>query len=374
MKDYKGSLSKVTTVGSVDPLTGRPHRTAKPVRWKGDNAYFGMFHGFPGISGVERQFRPTASIDGTQTGRFLNRRPSVERLAPDGPIVLLSCSGGVAPGRGDLSGSPLVPHLGRSRGLRRFVADPLSPSARPVGQAVSTETRRTVFAAGAIVQIDIAGDGTIALMLLSTPAGDEADFHEYLPEPVGEEFDAVVAHTGLGGLPGLGPERARETALRLVHALRQTFGVHVQDDKDDPGGGYQRLLRGIGALEGMRQRDGNMRDTGEFTRSPPSPPTARRSFPSSPPHCTWRTPAASPSNSSPSKSCWTGSRRTTPCTSTRPVRRVPSWTPGSWPRRSRAGPTRAAPTTSKRGTPPTPPTHSWTVRRHRSRRFPNRAG
>ncbi|MBO4257591.1 lonely Cys domain-containing protein [Streptomyces griseorubiginosus] len=257
------SLGKVTEFVLYDPVRKELHGTAKPVpwkgvQWKGKKPYFGQWHGQPGTSAVVPTVGPTREIDAPQTGRLLRSRPSVRRLDVDQPIVLIACWLGAARGR-----------KGRTRpnrALAPFVADPLATSAMPVGQGVANENRRTVFAADTLVGNRIlSGNQKLELSLFTPPTGDEVDFKKYTPEPADEELDAVVDQAGLDDVPGLGLVQARETALRLVRALRQTFGPDIEDDKDDPDGTYRRLLRGIGALEGMRRRDRNLRHTGEFT-------------------------------------------------------------------------------------------------------------
>ncbi|MDW4911475.1 hypothetical protein RB628_40895, partial [Streptomyces sp. ADMS] len=47
----------------------------------------------------------------------------------------------------------------------------------------------------------------------------------------------------------------RATALRLVRGLRGVFGNDVENDRGVAGGRYERLLKGIGALETMRAND-----------------------------------------------------------------------------------------------------------------------
>ncbi|WP_032759335.1 hypothetical protein, partial [Streptomyces sp. NRRL F-3273] len=80
----------------------------------------------------------------------------------------------------------------------------------------------------------------------------------FLPEPVGATAELAEA-AGLrplprpAGLPAWDDEAPR--ALRLTRALRLVFGNDVEADRGVPGGRYERLLRGIGALETLRAND-----------------------------------------------------------------------------------------------------------------------
>ncbi len=95
-------------------------------------------------------------------------------------------------------------------------------------------------------------------LLAATPDGTLARMETFLPEPVHSTAELSEA-AGLRplarrtGLPAWDDEGPR--ALRLVRALRQVFGNEVEDDRGVPDGRYERLLRGIGALETLRAND-----------------------------------------------------------------------------------------------------------------------
>ncbi|MDW6056882.1 lonely Cys domain-containing protein [Streptomyces sp. FXJ1.4098] len=61
------------------------------------------------------------------------------------------------------------------------------------------------------------------------------------------------------------PEADRDNTLLLVRALREVFGHEVENGRDDPSGEYQKLLRGIGALEVMRRDDPGLAEAGPFS-------------------------------------------------------------------------------------------------------------
>lgn len=250
-------LIRSTEWSVYDPVTGEPIGDPRPVPWQGRKPYFFMVHGVPGQTlMVERMFQNNVPVRGSETGGYLRRRPSVSRLDRGTPLVFLSCWGSGPGGHTEAA-------LKRSS---PFVPDPLAvPSA---AQDVSNVTRRDVYAPdrrhlsrytkGKKGKLYDHGIGT-------TPANDPVDMRRLRPEPLPGELDALAERAGLGAVPDLTPAMARDTALRLVRALRATFGVDAENDKDDPAGTYDRLLRGIGALEVMRRGDGNPREYGELT-------------------------------------------------------------------------------------------------------------
>ncbi|MGO4427604.1 hypothetical protein AB4Z54_55075, partial [Streptomyces sp. MCAF7] len=73
--------------------------------------------------------------------------------------------------------------------------------------------------------------------------------------PLDHELDGLARDAGLHKGPDSVPAGTRATALRLVRGLRGVFGNDVENDRGVPGGRYERLLKGIGALETMRAND-----------------------------------------------------------------------------------------------------------------------
>ncbi|WP_262061194.1 lonely Cys domain-containing protein [Streptomyces sp. STR69] len=249
------TLGTFTEWTSGDPVTGEPSGPRRPVPWKGRKAYFFQAHGLPRRNAMPRLNRPNpVHVHSRATGGYLARRRSLRRLPKDTVIVLLSCWANTA--IGDFGNAWLGPSADSP-----FVADPLS---NPSGaQDIANETRRTVFAPNR-VHIHYLVGGLHGIV--SSPSGAPTIWDEVRPEPTSAELDALAEQAGLGWIASdFSPEEARATTLRLVRALRQTFGVSVEDDKDDPAGEYQQLLGGIGALEAMRRKDGNLRHHGEFT-------------------------------------------------------------------------------------------------------------
>ncbi|GAA2267382.1 hypothetical protein GCM10010415_35610 [Streptomyces atrovirens] len=247
-------LVRSTEWSVYDPVTGEPIGNPRPVPWKGRKPYFFLVHGLPGQTlMVENMLQNNVPVRGTETGGYLRRRPSVSRLDRDTPIVFLSCWGSGPEGH-------TAAALKRSR---PFVPDPLAVSS--AAQDVSNSTRRDVYAPDREHLSRYAKGKLYDHGIGTTPANDPVDMVRLRPEPTPDELDVLAAQAGLETSPDLTPAMARDTALRLVRALRATFGVDVEEDRDDPAGTYRRLLRGIGALEAMRRGDGNLREYGELT-------------------------------------------------------------------------------------------------------------
>ncbi|MFH9819768.1 lonely Cys domain-containing protein [Streptomyces sp. NPDC017230] len=248
------TLTRSTEWSAYDPVTGEPIGDPRPVPWKGRKPYFFMVHGLPGQTlMVENMFQNNVPVRGTETGGYLRRRRSVTRLDRDTPIVFLSCWG---------SGPEGHTAAGLKR-VRPFVPDPLAVSS--AAQDVSNVTRRDVYAPNREHWSRYANGKLYDHGIPTTPANDPVDMVKVRPEPTPDELDTLAGQAGLETSPDFTPAMARDTALRLVRALRSTFGVEVEHDKDDPAGTYRRLLRGIGALEIMRRGDGNLREYGELT-------------------------------------------------------------------------------------------------------------
>lgn len=75
------------------------------------------------------------------------------------------------------------------------------------------------------------------------------------PEPLDHELDQLAREAGLHRGPGEVSPEVRATTLRLVRALREVFGNRIEDHRGVVGGRYERVLKGIGALERMRAND-----------------------------------------------------------------------------------------------------------------------
>lgn len=199
-------------------------------------------HGVPGglkLAGKDGRVLLLGAEDG---GRYIGGLPEVVERAAGDELHVASCYGAVA-------GDPLRP-----QSLIRPappVEDPLEEVA--LAQHAANSSGRTTTAATGRT-----GYNDTTRLLAATPDGTLARMETFLPEPVHSTAELSEA-AGLRplarrtGLPAWDDEGPR--ALRLVRALRQVFGNEVEDDRGVPDGRYERLLRGIGALETLRAND-----------------------------------------------------------------------------------------------------------------------
>ncbi|MFH8650507.1 lonely Cys domain-containing protein [Streptomyces tendae] len=239
---------------AFDPVTISSIGAAREVPWKGLNRpYFYYAHGLPDVTNVVEADTDEVFVQSdTQTG-FLERRPSLEQLPLDSPVIYFSCYG---------SSPRALPAVHKLH--VPFPPDPLD--ARSRAQRESTRTGRDVYAPNLqhIAYLD-EDDAFVRHGVLSTPRNDEVSLELATPEPNDEELDSLIDLTSLETRPGSDRAATRKTMLRLVHALRHTFGADVGRDKGQPSGTYHQLLRGIVALEHMRRRDEILREYGELT-------------------------------------------------------------------------------------------------------------
>ncbi|MFG2960185.1 lonely Cys domain-containing protein [Streptomyces sp. NPDC048291] len=250
---YFDSLPAMNEYVHIDPVSGQLQGAAQSVPWSGREAYFFNLHGHPGEFEISRADGTLKTARGDQVGGYLRRSPSFRRLPADGVVVLMSCWVGAA-----ANGHAFVNTAGRAP----FVADPLTTLSE--AQQVANHTDRTVFAVDRVHYLTYE-QGTKRQGIATTAEGGRRQWLELRPEPTGAALDDLARTASLHTADGPAPDEARESTLRLVRALRQVFGAAVEDDKDDAHGEYQRLVRGIGALESMRRNDARLRDAGPFT-------------------------------------------------------------------------------------------------------------
>ncbi len=191
---------------------------------------------------------------------WLTRRPSVRGLRDQDWIYLDSCwTGGVYGGNaGAFSNwAASVPP----------VPDPLADI--PIAQVVANGTRKRVRAGDRAIAYSQATPHSPVWFAVYTDArGRPGRLLEFWPEPRDAELADLARTAGLHSGPGPVPRDVLDRTLRLVRALRHAFGPGV-GPAFAPGIGqdpsYDDLLRGIGALELMRQNDPHLNDMGPFT-------------------------------------------------------------------------------------------------------------
>ncbi|WP_455357547.1 hypothetical protein, partial [Streptomyces sp. SYSU K217416] len=189
-----------------------------------------------------------------------------------GPAALLG------PGEGFQGVSPsgtVVPAGGNSEGVQWMEDGPdglTFQSVTPVRVWVRVVGGSFVGADGNVVvhlprrgPVTVSRDEFDALLGMAPPPRLEDPLEdvslEYVPlevqslEPLGDELDALAKTAGLHHGKGEASAETRETVLRLFRVLRRVFGEAIEADRGMPGGRYERLLEGIGALERMRAND-----------------------------------------------------------------------------------------------------------------------
>ncbi|MFE3144375.1 lonely Cys domain-containing protein [Streptomyces scopuliridis] len=244
-------LAGFTEWNDIDPVTYESLGEAHTVQWKGRKPYVLWLHGTPGFAHAVAVNGAPVPLTGPETVRYLKRRPSVRRLGQDDPIVAVICWGAARPGA-ELGGfSDDAPFVRNRWGTISWL------------QTVSNDFDRHVFAPDRVHVTG--GDATKPVSgVLTTAMGKPGAFDEARPEPKSKQLDDLSRTAGLHDLIADAQDR-RETTLQLVRGLRDTFGVRVEDDRDEPVGAYQALLSGLGALEAMRRADAKYAERGPFT-------------------------------------------------------------------------------------------------------------
>ncbi|WP_241191730.1 lonely Cys domain-containing protein, partial [Streptomyces sp. ADI97-07] len=199
-------------------------------------------HGVPGGLKLVHKDGRVLLLGAEDGGRYIGGLPELVARAAGDELHVASCYGAVA-------GDPL-----REQSLIRPappVEDPLEEVA--LAQHAANHSGRTTTAATGRT-----GYNDTVRLLAATPDGTLSRMETFLPEPVNLTAE-VTGQAGLRplphatGVPAWDDEGPR--ALRLVRALRMVFGNEAEADRGVPGGRYERLLRGIGALETLRAND-----------------------------------------------------------------------------------------------------------------------
>ncbi|MEV6949924.1 lonely Cys domain-containing protein, partial [Streptomyces sp. NPDC051172] len=241
----------------VDPVTWQQISATEDGPWMGEDAYYFAMHGIPGYGAVvdARNDRSHAAV-GDQIGGFLARRDSLTTRPPWHPVVAMMCSGNAAS-----DGPPATVHVGADA---PFVANPLTNP--PTLQRASNETDRHFIVFDRVHGLrPRPGTYLIDQVLVASVRGVWGTVQRLRPEPGVEVLSRLARVAGLHTGPDPVLPVELEHTMLLVRALREVFWHEIEDDRDDPNGNYQRLLRGIGALELMRRADRKLDDGGAFT-------------------------------------------------------------------------------------------------------------
>ncbi|MBU6535496.1 lonely Cys domain-containing protein [Streptomyces mayonensis] len=257
---------------------------ARPVPWVVQNLptpVFGVAHGLAGCTAWHTP-HGTLTTSGPESGRRVAALVALTGLPDNHPFVMDHCYGEMPRQPGTLGEEGESVHDTDPRG-----ADPLVD--RSEAEHVADALRKTVFSQRY--------ESTTAFTAMAIPGigADEGVFEVGLdqrfqgvdpqnawavvrPRPQSEALDALARAMGLHQRPGLVSEEVRERTLGLVHVLRRVFrplkdrsgNYRALDehalllrDPGDPRGHLSRVLvRGIGALELMRQRDAQLNRPG----------------------------------------------------------------------------------------------------------------
>ncbi|MFG2526215.1 lonely Cys domain-containing protein, partial [Streptomyces sp. NPDC048527] len=220
-----------------------------------ERVYHRQDHGQPGFAFVQQTSGGATTyltLKAPDYARHVARHPSLAALDEDG-VILLDICWAATPSEesrpSNLQDTGRVPYV-----FNTLVTHPLA-------QYVSTEAERPTLA-GTRVTAKFAPPHARSrqLHLLTDPRGGGSRLIRFRPEPKGAALEALAV------IAGQTPEVTRQ----LVHALRQTFGHDIDprtnNQTQDLGADeFRKLLEGIGALEGMRARDLQLRDFGPFT-------------------------------------------------------------------------------------------------------------
>ncbi|MET9369075.1 lonely Cys domain-containing protein [Streptomyces griseoflavus] len=221
----------------------------EPVPFAGEPVYVFAGHGFLGETELPTRSNPRHRKRDRAVGGMLGRRPSLTRRPKDHAVLMQECFAATPPG------------ITRRRKLvtDTFVPDPLAEASQ--SQHVANETGRTVYGATQEVGFKFGKDGEVAHYIIMDSRGRRGKWVKHRPEPDDAALDDRARAAGLHTDPvGPASEEVRERTLRLVRALRLTFGVAIEDDSR-----YGELLAGIGALESLRAADPALRDTVPFS-------------------------------------------------------------------------------------------------------------
>ncbi|MEU9380396.1 lonely Cys domain-containing protein [Streptomyces sp. NPDC048279] len=253
-------VHKVTAVYHVLPLPLRGTAGVEDVTPEaGVLRYHFDAHGLPGKVILPLRNGEKKAVSGSEVGRMLARRPSVQEHARrnpgDGSIWLESC----------FSAAPSDGHdkPAQDFSLNPVVWDPLQTLA--VGQHVANHTRlRTTGVTRPQGIVPTLAADMIRLSETSV-RGLWGRVVTFVPEPSEAELDGLAGVAGLHAGAGPASQEVRSRTLRLVRALRLIFGAEVEADRDLAGGTYRQLLGGIGALEIMRAADPTFSSITAFT-------------------------------------------------------------------------------------------------------------
>ncbi|MGC8917704.1 lonely Cys domain-containing protein [Streptomyces sp. PG2] len=226
----------------------RPRVGAAP----GEPVHHVFMHGTPEYVQVPQKDGSVYPASGEEITGWLKRRPSVSRLGDRGWINFDACWTAAPTATARTSGpTPTPPSPGPSTRSPRSPSPRSSPTAPVSGFGPATASMVTT-----------------SIPTPANPAGSSSTTCEAgsrtpwstIPSRSTRKWPISPAPAGLHTGPDPVPGHTLDTTLRLVRALRQTFGPRVGEDPS-----YHDLVRGIGAVERMRSDDPQLKDVAPFT-------------------------------------------------------------------------------------------------------------
>ncbi|CAD5987985.1 protein of unknown function [Streptomyces sp. KY75] len=252
-EDDDRHLDRMATFVHDHPATGRTSGEYDlPRPGPEDRAYRLDLHGSPGSLTFALRDGTTRDIDEREAGPWLRRRKSLTTLPDDHWVDLVVC----------WSGAPrdsAVPEPGTASDAYGgpFVADPLATVS--MGQHVANATGRAVRLAYG-PQGTQESNGRYRRTLFADAQGRRRAWALASPEPDAGELDRLAEIAGISPGDGEVSDEMRTATLRLVRALRITFGHDIDDDP-----GFDDLLRGAAAVDQMWRSDSDFEEAGPFT-------------------------------------------------------------------------------------------------------------
>ncbi|MGW5370307.1 lonely Cys domain-containing protein [Streptomyces sp. NPDC004011] len=248
-------LDRMTTFVHYYPAThDRSAEHDLPRPGPENTAYRLDLHGEPGHLVLALKDGTTRRIGEQEAVPWLKRRKSLAALPKDHWLDLVVCWSG-APVDNAVSDQDHTSDAYPGP----FVPDPLSDVS--IGQHLANATGRAVRLSYSS-QGTRESNGRYMRELFADAQGRDRAWDVFRPEPAGAELDRLAEAAGVSPGDGEVTEEMRAGTLRLVRALRITFGHDVDAG---PASGFEDLLRGAAALDHMWRDDLSFDEAGPFT-------------------------------------------------------------------------------------------------------------
>ncbi|WP_446046457.1 lonely Cys domain-containing protein, partial [Streptomyces olivaceus] len=253
-EDDDRHLDRMTTYVHYYPATGQVSAERELPRPGAENAAYRLdMHGSPGHLHLAMRDGTVRPVDEREAGPWLRRRKSLSSLPKDHWIDFVVCWSGAPRDRA----VPVSPNTASDAYAGPFVPDPLSSLS--MGQQLANSTGRSVRLSYSS-QGTRSHDGRYTRTLFADAQGRHRAWALFRPDPSGADLDRLAALAGLAPGDGEVSDEMRAGTLRLVRALRLTFGHDVDDAAD-----FGDLLRGVAAVDHMWRSDTDFDAAGPFT-------------------------------------------------------------------------------------------------------------